>query len=193
MDVRELKHHKGVYMRSDAAIQLDKFEDDHGVISINRALVSLEDQKAVIRRWDKGGPANRPPNLYEPKRPPEDSEHVQGIAYDTSHVTHCLKHAGPYGFYQRYAWDKPHFEFDPSRVRIRPETPVIETEELPMNIMLYLYKPTNKLILADHLNKTMRDLGNDPKSWLRAQYQARPMTVVDEPDWTNRFKDYRYI
>lgn len=120
MDIRELKHHPGVTMRADAAIQLDKFEDDLGVISINRALVTVAEQKAVIRRWDIGGPANRPPNLYEPKRPPEESEHVQGIAFDTSHVTHCLNHASPYGFYQRYAWDRPHFEFRQSLVRIRP-------------------------------------------------------------------------
>ncbi|UVF60421.1 endolysin, protease M15 domain [Microbacterium phage PineapplePizza] len=120
METRELKHHPGIRMRSDAAIQLDKFEDDLGLITINRALVSVEAQRAVIRRWDIGGPANRPPNLYEPKRPPEASEHVQGIAFDTSHVTHCLRYAGAYGFYQRYSWDKPHFEFDPHRVRIRP-------------------------------------------------------------------------
>lgn len=120
MDKRELKHHPGQWMRADAAIQLDKFEDDNGIISVNRAGVTVAEQQAVIDRWNRGGAANRPPNLYEPKQPPEDSEHVQGIAVDTSHITKMLRLAAPYGYYQRYAWDKPHFEFDPSRVRIRP-------------------------------------------------------------------------
>ncbi|WVX89728.1 endolysin protease M15 domain [Microbacterium phage Curie] len=120
MDIRELANHPGAFMRADAAVQFNLFEQNHGVISVNRALVSVAEQREVIRRWNVGGPANRPPNLYEPKQPPEDSEHVQGIAYDTSHVTHSLQYAGPYGFYQRYSWDKPHFEFDPGRVRIRP-------------------------------------------------------------------------
>lgn len=120
MRIRNLKHHPDVWMREDAAIQFDKFEDDHGVISVNRAGVTVAQQQAVIDRWNRGGAANRPPFLYEPKQPPEESEHVQGIAVDTSHITHMLRLAEPYGFYQRYAWDKPHFEFDPKRVRIRP-------------------------------------------------------------------------
>lgn len=127
--MRELKNHPGYFLQDEAAKQLDKFEDDHGVISINRATVSKAEQQEAINRWDRGGAANRPPYLYEPKRPAEASTHVQGIAVDTSHITLMLKYGDAYGFYQRYSWDKPHFEFDPARVTIRATT---KKEDEPM-------------------------------------------------------------
>lgn len=117
--MRELKNHPGERLQDEMARQLDKFEDDHGVISINRATVSREEQLEAIARWDKGGKLNRPPYLYEPLRPPEKSKHVTGEAIDTSHITLLLREGRPYGLYQRYSWDKPHFEFDPSLVTIR--------------------------------------------------------------------------
>lgn len=122
MKTKELANHPGMRMREDAAIQFDLFERDHGIIGVNRAMVSEAEQQKFIDRWNLGGMYNRPPYLYEPKQPARDSEHVQGIAFDTSWITHTLKYGGDYGFYQRYSWDKPHFEFDPARVRVRPST-----------------------------------------------------------------------
>lgn len=132
--MRELKNHPGEVMQDEAAIQFDKFEDDHGVIGLNRVTVSEAEQQEAINRWDRGGAANRPPYLYEPKRPAKASTHVQGIAFDTSWITHCLKYAGDYGFYQQYSWDKPHFEFDSNRVKIRPTTQE-EDDDMIVNVI----------------------------------------------------------
>ena len=82
--------------------------------------------------------------------------------------------------------------------------PGVQTiEELPMNIMLYLYVPTNKLLLVDHLNKTIRDLGNSATDPLRAHYATLSYTRaydkgdtrigVDGVDWAKVATGYRYI
>lgn len=120
-----LANHPGAWLRADAAAQLDLFELHHGVIDLESAGRTEADQKELIRRWDEGGKYNRPPYLFEPKRPWYESTHVYdgGIAVDTSSIQKMLDHAEPYGFYRRYDWDKPHFEFDPARVKIRPSTP----------------------------------------------------------------------
>lgn len=130
MSIRELANHPGMTLRDDAAIQLDLLEKDHGVITINRAGVSEAEQQKLIDRWNQGGKYNRPPFLYEPKRPPKASDHVQQIAVDTSSITHMLKYGDAYGFYRNYEWDKPHFVFDPRRVRIRPPVTSVESEAM---------------------------------------------------------------
>lgn len=117
-----LANHPGFWLRADAAQQLALLERDHGIIPINSAGRSVAEQEELIRRWNKGGKWNRPPYLYEPKRPARASAHVKGggIAFDTTATSHVLEHGEPYGFYQPYSWDLPHFEFDPARVKIRP-------------------------------------------------------------------------
>lgn len=190
----ELKNHPGFHLRRDAAIQFNLYEDHHGVVSVNRAAVSEADQERLIKRWDVGGKFNRPPYLYEPKRPARDSAHVQEIAVDTSHVSRMFAEAEPYGFYQRYSWDKPHFEFDPARVKITPFTN--KESDMPVNVKLWLYTPTNNLILVDHLNKTMRQLGSSPTSGERAAFDKLPYTKISEQAWRNMVgagTGFRYI
>lgn len=68
-----------------------------------------------------------------------------------------------------------------------------EKKELDMNVKLWLYTPTNSLILIDHLNKTMRNLGNNGKSLERAAFDNLPYTKIAEPVWTQTFKDFTYI
>lgn len=58
-----------------------------------------------------------------------------------------------------------------------PSTPTPEPEEdLPVNVQLVLYVPRNTLILVDHLNKTMRDLGNSASDPARAYFASKPYT-----------------
>jgi hypothetical protein len=77
---------------------------------------------------------------------------------------------------------RPHAAFDPrpiiAAILGMPSDPTItpEDEDLPMNIQLILHVPTNKLILVDHLNRTMRDLGNSATDPTRAYYAAKPYT-----------------
>ncbi|MFL0202117.1 peptidase [Exiguobacterium phage phiExGM16] len=119
-----LTNHPGQWMRDDAAASLDRLEADHGVISVNRAGVTVEEQQRVIDRWNEGGPANRPPFLYEPRRPPEDSEHVKngGCAFDTDHQSLMLSVGPAYGFFRTFDWDLPHFVYDPARDTKRPSS-----------------------------------------------------------------------
>ena len=43
-----------------------------------------------------------------------------------------------------------------------------------MNVMLVLYVPTNSLILVDHLNRTMRNLGNSATDPTRDYFSRKP-------------------
>lgn len=202
----ELKNHPGFHLRDDAAAQFDLYEELCGSVSVNRAAVSEAEQQKLIDRWNAGGKFNRPPYLYEPKRPARASAHVQEIAVDTSHVSRMLAEAEPFGFYQRYAWDKPHFEFDPTRVRIRrgntvsPPAPS-KKRKLAMHEALLQYTPTNKLLIVNLKDKTIIDLGSDPNSGLRKYYaNNHPWTPIGEADWQKTFgrvingkPEYTYI
>lgn len=67
-----------------------------------------------------------------------------------------------------------------------------QQEDDQVNVVLYLYVPTNSLILADHLNMTLRDLGNK-ETFERNTFSTKPYVTVDEPFWTNNFASFRYI
>lgn len=108
-----LKNHPGFWLRDDVALQFDYFESQHGVITLNDAGRTAAEQQALIDRWDRGGTYNRPPYLFEPARPPYNSNHVAygGIAFDTASIEHCLKYGREYGFIRPYDWDVVHFEY----------------------------------------------------------------------------------
>lgn len=145
----KLKNHPGFWLRDDAAAQFDLLEQDHGVMIVNSAGRTVAEQNELIRRWNAGGKYNRPPYLYEPARPATASNHVAngGIAVDTSSIAHMLRYGEAYGFYRPHGWDKPHFEFDPRRVKVRPapagkpaapkpSTPTTEQEDEEMIIIV---------------------------------------------------------
>lgn len=124
-----LKNHPGMTMRDDAAAAINAMEDKHGVIVINRAGVSKAVQQGLIDRWDKGGPANRPPNLFEPLRPPEKSEHVMGggIAVDVYNYTSDRAKLNEFGFKWYGPRDPVHYTFTGWTP---PATPTEEDDEM---------------------------------------------------------------
>jgi len=75
-------------------------------------------------------------------------------------------------------------------------------EEDDMDIQLCLYKPTNNLLLVDHVNRTIRELGSK-NSWLRDYYATKyvaSITVVSDsgngeglPSWQSMTAGYAYI
>lgn len=74
------------------------------------------------------------------------------------------------------------------------ENPKLEEVTLKMHEALIVNKESNKLLIVNLKDKTLIDLGNDPKSGLRAYYANNfPWHVVGEPEWTTRFKGYTYI
>ena len=117
----KLRNHKQFWMRDDAEASLARWEADHGIIGVNSAGRYVWEQQEFIDRWNKGGWQNRPPYLYEPKRPATASAHVAngGRAFDTSEWRRFLATCADYGWVQVYPWDVVHFEYFPERDKHR--------------------------------------------------------------------------
>jgi hypothetical protein len=61
----------------------------------------------------------------------------------------------------------------PAGLNVGVFNPQITSEEDEMNVVLYLYVPTNNLLLVDHMNKTIRELGNKT-TFVRDYYSRKP-------------------
>jgi len=120
-----LKNHPGYWLNPEAAASLERLESAHGRVPINSAGRTEATQQNLINRYDRGGAANRPPHLFNPARPARASRHVidGGLAIDTSAIAHMLKYGPEFGWYQNFAYDPVHFEYDPSRDKHRGGTP----------------------------------------------------------------------
>lgn len=72
--------------------------------------------------------------------------------------------------------------------------PAPETLEdiVTAHVQLYLYTPNNNLLLVDHLNKTIRELGNRA-NFERSQFDSLPHTKIAEPLWTQTFRTFAYV
>lgn len=145
-----LRNHKSFWMRDDAEASLARWEADHGIIGVNSAGRTEREQQEFIDRWDQGGKYNRPPYLYEPKRPASASAHVAngGRAFDTSEWRRFLKTCAAYGWVQVYDWDVVHFEYFPERDKHRnrpagggtttPTTPTTgDEDDMGKNVGVY--------------------------------------------------------
>lgn len=109
-----LKNHTGYWLRDDAAAAFDAAEAAIGTMRVNSAGRTEAEQNALIRRWDQGGPSNRPPYLYAPARPANTSFHVKngGIAVDTSDWRRFAQVCEQFGFVHPYpSGDPVHFEY----------------------------------------------------------------------------------
>lgn len=100
-----------MYLRDDAADAINALEDKYGTIRINRATVSEAVQQTLIDRWNKGGAANRPPFLFQPKSPAKKSEHVQAIAVDVYNYTSDRAKLEEFGFRWYGPTDPVHYTF----------------------------------------------------------------------------------
>lgn len=109
--MKALTNHPGMYLRDDAADAFNAMEDKYGPIRVNRAGVSKAVQQELINRWDRGGPGNRPPALFEPKRPAEASEHVQYIAVDVYNYMDDRAKLTEFGFRWYGETDPVHYTF----------------------------------------------------------------------------------
>lgn len=109
----ELKNHPGMWLRDDAAAAINALEDKYGIIRINSAGRTVQEQQALIDRWNKGGTYNRPPYLYEPYRPPENSPHVSdgGIAVDVYNYNSDRAKLEEFGFKWYGSKDVVHYDF----------------------------------------------------------------------------------
>ena len=110
---RQLKNHPGFELNDVAAEAFDAYEDKYGVRTVNSARRSKASQQNLIDRWDQGGVYNRPPYLYEPARPPEESLHVRndGEAVDIADWRVFKEHCQEFGFVWYGERDVVHFTF----------------------------------------------------------------------------------
>lgn len=109
-----LKNHPGKWLRDDAAQAIDAYEAAHGVLRLTSAGRTVAEQADAIHRYyTVGGPHNRPPYLYAPMRPAEESSHVKhgGIAVDVTDYYRFTKHAKEFGFEWYGPNDPVHFTF----------------------------------------------------------------------------------
>lgn len=110
----ELKNHPGMWLRDDAANQLNAYEDKYGVLALTSAGRTEAEQQALINRWNAGGKHNRPPYLYAPAIPAASSNHVKngGLAVDVSSYDKFAQHSKEFGFVRPLPGSDPvHFEF----------------------------------------------------------------------------------
>lgn len=109
----ELKNHPGMWLRDDAAAAINALEDKYGVIKINSAGRTEAEQQKLIDRWNKGGPQNRPPYLYQPASPANTSLHVVdgGIAVDIYNYTSDRAKLNEFGFEWYGPKDVVHYTF----------------------------------------------------------------------------------
>lgn len=108
-----LKNHPGLWLRDDAAAAINALEDKYGKIVINSAGRTVAEQQKLIDRWNKGGPGNRPPALYQPASPASASNHVAdgGIAVDVYNFTDDRAKLKEFGFEWYGASDPVHYTF----------------------------------------------------------------------------------
>lgn len=140
----DLVNHPGLWLRDDAAEALARWESDHGWINITSAGRWEWEQQGLINRWDQGGKYNRPPYLFDPKRPASASEHVKngGEAIDTNEHVRFRATCADYGFWQPYEWDVVHFVYDPRRDKKKSQggggsapASITESEEDDMKLL----------------------------------------------------------
>lgn len=65
-------------------------------------------------------------------------------------------------------------------------------QETDVNVKVYLHKETNKLLLVDHLNMRVRDLGAD-NNLERQKFDRGPYRTVSDKDWTAMFTGWPYV
>lgn len=121
----KLKNHPTRFLRDDAAKLFNKAEADHGKFKVTSAGRTVAQQQALIDRWNKGGPANRPPKLYKPATPAATSSHVKGggLAVDISDYQKFAAVAGRYGYVQSFPNSDPvHFDYTGKvKVPVKPD------------------------------------------------------------------------
>lgn len=113
-----LKNHPGMWLNDSAGPDFDAYEDKYGIIPLSDAGRLVSTQQHLIDLWHIGGPANRPPYLFQPFEPAEGSNHVKngGQAIDTPQYEKFKQHCQEFGFVWLGAGDPVHFDHKGGRV-----------------------------------------------------------------------------
>lgn len=197
-DIIEVPWQPGNYARRVLVEALDRAGRPHGN-SFGR-LRSVQQEAYDKYRAGLGSPAD------DPNRPDAfPLAHVRFVAADIDPTPDRVRRLTAAGLVRPYKhepwhWQVPNVYLYPlvdsiPALAASTPTPILEED---MNIVLYLYTPTNTLLLVDHLNKRIRDLGNSAASPTRDHYSKQPYTRVADkgmglPDWAELTRGYTYI
>jgi len=110
-----------MWLAADAAASLARFEADHGVLHINSAGRTWAEQEELIRRYNAGGAANRPPYLFRPA-PHGVSWHEKGTAIDTNEIARFKRDGATYGWEFDITTDVVHAQYHPNLDKHKPGT-----------------------------------------------------------------------
>lgn len=113
-----LKNHAGMWLNDSAGPDFDAYEDKYGILPLSDAGRLESTQQHLIDLWHIGGPANRPPYLFQPFEPASGSNHVKngGQAVDTPQYERFKQHCQEFGFVWLGAGDPVHFDHKGGRV-----------------------------------------------------------------------------
>lgn len=185
----------GVTLSAPAAASFQRVQKRFGFVNVNSSYRSWTEQWRFYQDYINGVPG-APLALH-----PDRSMHCKGLAIDTDYVT-VMRGAGDYGWRSTVPTEDWHFDYfatldrhygEPAGETSKP-FPDAPKEDDEMNVILYLYSPTNSLLLVDHLNKTIRNLGNKNNNTLRTWYaNNKPYVTVDDPTWAALVTGYAYV
>lgn len=107
-----LKNHAGMWLNDAAARDFNAYEDKYGILPLSDAGRTEGTQQHLIDLWHIGGPANRPPYLFQPYEPASGSNHVVngGQAIDTPAYEKFKQNCQEFGFVWLGAGDPVHFD-----------------------------------------------------------------------------------
>lgn len=152
--------------------------------------------------WD--GWLRRLPGFNPADNPDDESQrlaHVRFAALDIDPTPARIAALSRAGLIRPYSYEPWHWELPNVRqyaiVRALPApapaaTPDPLEDMMTAHVRLYLYTLNNNLLLVDHLNKTIRELGNQ-NTYERRQFDSLPYTAIDDRTWTANFKGFAYV
>lgn len=165
MQQTALSNHPGMWLDAPAAASLERLERSHGAVPISSAGRTVAYQQSLINRYDHPTSAlDRPPYLYNPRRPANSGLHVVGLAIDTPWATNAAQRAllAEYGFMFNYAYDKVHVEYEANHDQHIND------------------KPAKK---EDTVIELVKETKGDGTIWMcRDRMERRPVSSADFPD-----------
>lgn len=201
--MKTLVNHPNMWLDDGAADSLARWEARYGVIGLSDAGRSEAEQLELIRRWNEGGPANRPPYLFKPGWP---SPHQSGLALDTPEHGRFESTCGPYGWRFNIDSDPVHaiYEADrdttrgqatPAAPGVNPDASTTIGEENIMRLVANNENPTTGYLVtelgftavsAEEYQLFFRLITSDQT---RTPFLAasRPFTPVGKEGWPHQF------
>jgi hypothetical protein len=170
-----LANHPDKWLRPAAAASFDRMEAAHGSpFAISSAGRTVAEQQGLIDDWNRGGPANRPPNLYLPAMPATASPHVIGGGQAVDFIDAAQRawidaHGAAYGWRRNIPSDIVHAIYEEDRDTHKNDAPAPAVaqnkgdEDMAIGAIVNVHDDNS------------RGGGNPVKLWIEAGRPDRPV------------------